>query len=188
MFGFTVAIEGDNIAVAAPRHDHPGIADLGKVYLFQFDHGFWLQTNSFTPPESDIQSHIQFGSALSIHDNQLIIGGHLMNNTLDDSGIAYEIALDQSVSTADPKTSIPDIIIQPNPGSDFFNIELTKEWGNTADVTLYSSNGLPVKRHRLEPHHGNSNFHFEARSLSTGIYFIHVTNGDHVCIKKWIKI
>lgn len=188
MFGFTVEIEGDNIAVAAPRYDNPGIPDLGKVYLFQFEHGFWVQTNSFIPPESDIQSHMQFGSALSIHDEQLIIGGHLMNNIPDDSGIAYEIDLDQSVGTADPESRIPDVKIHPNPGSDFFKLELAKEWGRSAEVTLYSSQGLPVKRHRLEPKDGNSNFQCETRSLSAGIYFIHVTNGAHAFIKKWIKI
>ena len=80
-FGQTVAISGNTAAVAAID------SDVGTVYLFDFDAGAgkWQQTARFSGHGAD-----RFGFALSLRDNQLLIGAPFDGASVgDDAGAAY---------------------------------------------------------------------------------------------------
>jgi hypothetical protein len=73
-FGHSVAIHGNRIAVAAPRHDLP-LTGAGAVYVFEHDGTSWTQTAKITV--SDPQGNHQIGwgpQALALEGDRLVIG------------------------------------------------------------------------------------------------------------------
>ncbi|MBD3887280.1 hypothetical protein IFO70_37500 [Phormidium tenue FACHB-886] len=82
-FGETLALSDDQVLIGA-RGDDTGATDSGAAYLFDSETGELLQSfYSPTPRESD-----NFGDAVSLTDNQALIGSPALSET-SDAGTAY---------------------------------------------------------------------------------------------------
>jgi FG-GAP repeat len=70
-FGFSVAIDGDRLAVGARLHDGAGV-NSGGVYLFEYQSGAWQQVQKLLPP--DPTGAGEFGRALQLEGARLLVG------------------------------------------------------------------------------------------------------------------
>ena len=77
-FGSTVAIEGDVAIIGAPLQDNDATIDEGAAYGFIKENGVWGDGVKLTA--SDGSSGFEFGSAVDIIDNELVVGARGANN------------------------------------------------------------------------------------------------------------
>ena len=70
-FGSAVAVDGDLVAVGAPR-DNQGFSDTGAIYLFRFDGLEWVQEAKLVA--SDATANGQLGTSLSLQAPMLLSG------------------------------------------------------------------------------------------------------------------
>src|SRR5512145_153407 len=84
-FGFTVAMVGNNLLIAAPFKDVNGFVDAGAVYLFDGTTGLLLQTFIDPTPDNDEQ----FGLALASVGNNVLVGSPFDDTAAIDAGAAY---------------------------------------------------------------------------------------------------
>jgi hypothetical protein len=185
LFGQSVAIERGFICVGAPRADHEAFVDMGKVYLFELQNGFWIETKTYVPPVDDYQHHAQFGSHLDVYEDQLVVSAHLLNNALDDSGVAYTVDLDLFVATEDPTRKLPDVKIYPIPTADLLHVDVNGTPGNTTNYRIYAADG---RMPDLQVSASGDRWQCDVSSLNAGTYFIYISDGKHISIHKWIKI
>lgn len=90
-FGATVALDGDRMAVGAPFADEEAGADAGAVYVIARGDGSWSEQTRITAQATAPGD--QFGSALSLRGDLLLIGAPLHDtNTGVDAGAAYIFA------------------------------------------------------------------------------------------------
>lgn len=83
LFGISVALSGDVLAVGALRGDAEKINDSGAVYVFRFDGTTWSEEAKLFL--ADAEEDDRFGSAVAVVGNLLIVGA-----TLDDgTGSSY---------------------------------------------------------------------------------------------------
>ena len=115
LFGSAVSISGHHIFVGSPRHDEPGIRDLGKVYQFSIQNSIWTEARSFIPNEQDRHPHLHFGATIASHQNQLIISGHLFHHAFPNSGIAYAVDTELGTGIQNESSILAPFVIQPNP-------------------------------------------------------------------------
>jgi hypothetical protein len=75
-FGTAIAVHGDTLVIGAPRK-FSGDAE-GAVYVYQQSEGSWKHAQTLAPPEGMEQDDLEFdfGSALHLSDNLLVIGAH----------------------------------------------------------------------------------------------------------------
>lgn len=97
LFGYSVSISGDIIAVGAPNEDD-GTSGLwkensGSVYLFKKISGSWTQVEKIEAPDRDTED--KFGLSVSLSEDYLIVGAPYEShdasggNNLLYSGSAY---------------------------------------------------------------------------------------------------
>ena len=72
-FGSSVALDGTSAIVGAPGTKHGSLDDAGAAYIFSVGTGSWIQASSLgaSPP----QAGEQFGTAVAISANQVVVGG-----------------------------------------------------------------------------------------------------------------
>ncbi len=98
-FGSAVDIDGDTIAVGAPKHDHLILLNTGSAYIFQRNGSQWSQQAKLlasTPDEQD-----RFGDRVSLRGDRLLVAalnessdavgvdGTELNNSKTNSGAVY---------------------------------------------------------------------------------------------------
>lgn len=188
LFGLTVAVEAGNIFVGSPRHDEPGKADVGKVYHYVVDHAFWDEKTSYSPFDSDLQAYMHFGGHLGLHDHHLVISSHLMNNALEDSGIAYTTDIELTTGQADDPLTVISFSVSPNPASDLLTITTPGLSENDLSITLYSLGGHAMLQYESTHPAGAFSHSFDITAFPPGCYFAQVKKGNQVSIHKWIKI
>lgn len=93
-FGYTVAIWGDYIAVSAPEKTVGGNVKQGKVYMYRRLYIFGAPTDAFLPETTltapDGIANMQFGKALSLSPNCLVVGApHTVVNGNQNAGKVY---------------------------------------------------------------------------------------------------
>ena len=95
-FGASVCLDGTTLVVGAPRQSQLGI-DAGAAYVFVPQGGSdnWQQSKKLLPPLT--QNNDQFGSAVSISQDKIIVGSPLQGrlNVNDEFGAAYLFTEDQ---------------------------------------------------------------------------------------------
>ena len=84
IFGHKVAIDGDNVLIAAPGDDSNG-TNVGQAYLFSASTGALLHT--FNDPT--VTSEDRFGRSVAIDGNFVVIGAYLDDTNGTDVGQAY---------------------------------------------------------------------------------------------------
>lgn len=103
-FGSAVAVDADTIVVGAPLDDEGTSTDSGAVYVFVRD----PSTGNFTEQQkltaSDAAAEDNFGSAVDVDGNTIIVGAPLVNSgTSFDTGAVYVFTRDPLDAT-DPWT------------------------------------------------------------------------------------
>ncbi len=71
-FGWSVALEGDTLAVGAPNDDHPGGLDHGSAYVFTRTSGVWTQQAKLLA--SDGATSDLFGSSIALSGDRVLVG------------------------------------------------------------------------------------------------------------------
>jgi hypothetical protein len=82
LFGLSVSISGDYAAIGAP-----GTYGTGVVYIFKRNGSSWEEETKLTV--SDASSGAWFGSAVSIHDDYILIGASRDSGIMQRGGSAY---------------------------------------------------------------------------------------------------
>ncbi|MFC3195848.1 hypothetical protein ACFODZ_16455 [Marinicella sediminis] len=79
-FGYSVAFDGDRIAVGAIRSYING-PESGSVYIFEKVNGNWVETNIIHPAVPE--EHMFFGFSLFLDENKLLVGAP--GNAIEDA-------------------------------------------------------------------------------------------------------
>ncbi len=85
-FGCSVSIHGDRVIVGACGGMETTLIE-GSAYIFEKIDGTWTQTLELNP--SDKADYVKFGSAVSIFDNQSVVGAKGDDDYGDHTGVAY---------------------------------------------------------------------------------------------------
>ena len=85
-FGFSAAISGDTAIIGAPGHDAIGI-DAGAAYLFTRSGATWTQQAKLTAEDAALGD--EFGHAVDINTDNIIIGAWKDDHAGSDTGSAY---------------------------------------------------------------------------------------------------
>lgn len=95
VFGYSVAIDGDTIAVGAPLDNNSGLLEAGGVYLYQRDAGTgdWLFDRKLVAGDPDTDG--QFGFSLALQGDRLVVGSVGSNDQGNGAGAAYVFDRDQ---------------------------------------------------------------------------------------------
>jgi hypothetical protein len=90
-FGYSVAIDGDVVAVGANLDDHDGGVNSGSAYIFEKPGGGWTDmTETVKLVASDAEVNDEFGKSISVSDDTAVIGAHYdTTGSADLSGSAY---------------------------------------------------------------------------------------------------
>ncbi len=94
VYGISVDISGDYIAVGASLHDQEALADAGVVYIFKKNESTWSHVQTITA--SDAAAGDQFGHAVSLDGNHLVVGAKgkdIVDPLVTDAGAAYFFTL-----------------------------------------------------------------------------------------------
>jgi hypothetical protein len=86
LFGFSVSISGDTAIVGAHQNDAAG-PNSGAAYVFTRNGTRWTQQIKLHPDDGGIED--EFGFAVAIHDNLLIVGARKDDHAEIDAGSAY---------------------------------------------------------------------------------------------------
>ena len=104
--GEASAVDGDLTVVAAPDADADGIADTGRVYVYETSSGDLITTlRNPTPAMSD-----RFGASVAISGNKVVVGAHGDDTGAANAGAAYVFdalsgALLQTLTNPTPATA-----------------------------------------------------------------------------------
>jgi hypothetical protein len=87
VFGEYVALEGDLLAVGAPRADHSGLNDAGIVYIFRHDGTSWMEEETLMPKDPDENDN--FGIDVGLTGVRVIAGAWGDDEGGPQAGAAY---------------------------------------------------------------------------------------------------
>jgi hypothetical protein len=86
ILGFSISIDGDTIAVGAPRRDEVG-TDSGAAYVFVRTGTTWAQQAKLLPNAG--ASNALFGTSVSLQGDTLVVGASQENGVSPRAGSAY---------------------------------------------------------------------------------------------------
>ncbi|MBN1879751.1 FG-GAP repeat protein [bacterium] len=169
-FGHTVSVSNNAILVGAPYDDDSG-SNAGAVYFYQYDGTSWTQQQKII--HSAVTADDEFGSSISIENDQAIIGAPADNTHGDYSGAAYFYRFDGSTWNEDAVVSDPAGASFDQFGSSiaisgdyaFVGVPNDDDQGsNAGSVFVYYNGGSGWAFHqKLEPGAGSTSF---GRSVS----------------------
>jgi hypothetical protein len=113
-FGSAVSISGDLVVVGAPGDSSAGLAS-GAAYLFQRKDNRWAEAAKLTA--SDTAAGDNFGGAVSIDGDRVVIGAPFGDAKADDSGAAYVFDHGDGRWGQTAKLTAPDAAARHNFGS-----------------------------------------------------------------------
>ncbi len=102
-FGFTVALDGDTLAVSAARADTAVGADAGVVYVFVYSGGSWALQAALVP--SGAGAGHRFGAHVALQGDTLIASSCDAPSDVSDSGSVYVFERRGSVWTETARLS-----------------------------------------------------------------------------------
>lgn len=85
-FGYAVDVEGDAVAIGAPRDDDAN-TDAGSGFLFRETGGSWIQERQFTPPSAAVGDTM--GASVSLRGDRLLVGASHVDTPTFDAGVAF---------------------------------------------------------------------------------------------------
>jgi hypothetical protein len=87
LFGSSVALDGDTLAVGATYDDSGALSDTGSVYIFSRSGTTWTQQAKLTAP--DAAANDLFGASISIDGDDIAIGAPYRDAGTSDAGAVY---------------------------------------------------------------------------------------------------
>ena len=107
LFGVSVSVSGDTLAVGARLHPSPGGFDAGSAYVFVRSGTTWIQQQELTAPDGGTTDN--FGYSVSISGDTVVVGSpdHDTAGGMD-AGAAYvfrELSADLGVTKTDGQTT-----------------------------------------------------------------------------------
>lgn len=87
LFGSSISVSGDTVAVGSPNDDMPGAANAGSVYVFVRNGTSWSQQARLTVP--DRRTDDSFGSAVAVSGDTILVGAWSDDNASSNAGSAY---------------------------------------------------------------------------------------------------
>ena len=105
LFGFCVSVSGDTAIVGAYQNDAAG-PNSGAAYVFSRNGARWTQQTKLHPKDSGIGD--EFGYAVAIHDNLLVVGAPKDDHAEIDAGSAYVFIRSEGVWIQDEKIIADD--------------------------------------------------------------------------------
>jgi predicted amidohydrolase len=105
LFGASVAVSGDLVAVGSPLSDDAGFRS-GSAYVFARHGGIWIQQQKLMA--SDAAADDEFGYSVGISSETTVIGTPFAHNAGGGSGLAYVFALREGVWHAQQKLMASD--------------------------------------------------------------------------------
>jgi hypothetical protein len=137
---------------------------------FQFDGmGWWLD-------EFAIFDAFNYQSTSGLYEDELL----LASTVAEEWGTIVQP--DQSIPTAEPEYSEPELLVYPNPVSNV--LTLLSSDGIIGHVKIYQIDGRMVRK--LDTEYGQK-LNINVSDLSTGVYFIEVQIGNYIQRKKFVK-
>ncbi|WP_223034080.1 T9SS type A sorting domain-containing protein [Hanstruepera marina] len=192
-FGNSVSLSGSYLAVGANDEDEDGngmntLSDAGSAYLFEFISGNWQQVQKLNA--SDRGAGDIFGAAISIDNENLIIGAHREDedengmNTLSNAGAIY--FFENSASLGTHNDFVNSFLIYPNPtqGKVFFKL---KEASELKTISIYDLTGRLITDKVLMINSNSPIPSMNLEKLPAGNYFIEVNTNNGKSIKQLIK-
>jgi Big-like domain-containing protein/FG-GAP repeat protein/K319-like protein len=132
-FGYSVAIDGNTIAVGSPLVQTDDFLP-GAVYLFKFNGAYWAQEAKLVP--SDAIDWSRFGSSVGVSGDSLIVGSSQAMYDGIQSGAAYMFTFDGNNWTEQAK-----LVPNPPSSSSYFGGSVDID-GDTALIGApYATNG-----------------------------------------------
>ena len=94
LFGYSVAIDGNNIIVGTPYADHvqlgqSSVYNCGSAYIFVRSGTSWSQQAKLTASDSDKQLYDNFGSDVAIDGSRVVIGARSDDEGASEAGATY---------------------------------------------------------------------------------------------------
>jgi hypothetical protein len=107
-FGWSVAINGDKVAVGVPNFDTPAQTNAGAAFVYQLDTDFTVARNwILTAPQP--QANAQFGYDVDVSGSAVVVGQPLVDaNLATDSGTAFVFRVDQFGAFREEDELAPD--------------------------------------------------------------------------------
>ncbi|HEV7763589.1 MAG TPA: Ig-like domain repeat protein [Thermoanaerobaculia bacterium] len=87
LFGSSVSVSGNTVAVGSPYDDMPGAANAGSVYVFVRDGTTWTHQARLTVPDGKTDDY--FGAAVSVSGDTILVGAWSDDNAGSSPGSAY---------------------------------------------------------------------------------------------------
>lgn len=85
-FGWSVSLSGDRALIGSRFDDNNGSFELGSAYVYDFNGMVWSETAKLTASDGAFRD--QFGSAVSLSGDQILIGVPFDDDVLEDIGSA----------------------------------------------------------------------------------------------------
>ena len=85
--GFSVSVSGDTIVAGAYQYSYDVYTYAGAAYVYKWNGSSWDQNTILLDPNPE--SNDQFGTAVVIDGNTIIVGNFFHNGNGSDSGAAY---------------------------------------------------------------------------------------------------
>jgi hypothetical protein len=106
-FGNDLSLQGDELFVCAPLHDHEA-DDTGAAYVFGFDpHGpEWVEEAELLPSTNEPDAY--FGSSVSVSQDRLVIGATGQDHEDKSTGAAYVYSREDDVWVLETILTDPD--------------------------------------------------------------------------------
>lgn len=98
-FGQSVDISDDTVIVGASEHDHQGVGGTGAAYVFHRNsaNGIWSEVDKLTADDAD--ENDQFGFAVAILGDRVIVGAPFDDDAGTTGGSAYVFQRDAGANT-----------------------------------------------------------------------------------------
>src|SRR6185369_6233155 len=125
-FGDAVAISGDTIVIGAPRQDPGNVSlDRGSAFVFVRTGGLWSLQQEIEPDTP--QSLSEFGNAVAIQGDTIVIGNRVRNELHPHDGAAYVFVRNGNAWTQTAKLLAFDADV-----NDFFGTSVAISGGTIA--------------------------------------------------------
>jgi len=106
-FGFSVAINGDVVAVGANHADLPGNSEAGAVYRYARGGTVWTEVQTLSPT-AQVTLGDHFGDSLAIAGGRLVVGASGDDTPQTSAGAVYVFADSGPAFGLEQKLTIPD--------------------------------------------------------------------------------
>lgn len=84
-------------------------------------------------------------------------------------------------------STIADLLLYPNPVSDWLNVEMTSDFSGDAEITVIDITGRRVLQQRLVKTAGLATTRVQVAMLPSGMYHLRIIEGDRQTVKPFVK-